>query len=47
MAIFRKRGKWYINYYCQGGRIREAVGTSKRAAEGAGRPEGGDPPAAL
>lgn len=33
MALFKKRGKWYIDYYYQGRRIRECVGPSKRMAE--------------
>lgn len=33
MALFQKRGKWYIDYRYQGRRIRECVGPSKRAAE--------------
>ena len=33
MALFKKRGKWYIDYYYEGRRIREAIGPSKRAAE--------------
>jgi integrase len=33
MALFRKRGKWYIDYYYQGQRIRECAGTNKRRAQ--------------
>jgi len=32
MGVYRDRGKWYIDYYYQGRRLREAVGSSKRAA---------------
>ncbi len=35
MALFKKRGKWYIDYYYQGRRIRECVGTNKRRAKNA------------
>lgn len=34
MALFKKHGKWYIDYYCEGHRLREKVGPSKtRAAQ--------------
>ena len=33
MAIFKKHGKWYIDYYYKGKRIRECVGTSKVLAK--------------
>lgn len=33
MALFKKREKWYIDYYYQGRRIRECIGTSKRRAQ--------------
>lgn len=33
MAIYERSGKWFIDYYYQGRRVRESVGTSKRAAE--------------
>lgn len=33
MGLFKKRGKWNIDYYYQGRRIRECIGTSKRLAE--------------
>lgn len=33
MPIFRKRGKWFIDYYFEGRRIRECVGASRREAE--------------
>lgn len=33
MGIFQKKGKWYIDFYLQGRRIRRAVGHSKRLAE--------------
>jgi len=32
MAVYQKRGKWFIDYYYQGRRIRESVGTSKKEA---------------
>ena len=32
MALFKKHGKWYIDYYYQGERIRQSIGPSKRAA---------------
>lgn len=32
MALFEKRGQWYIDYYVQGRRLREKVGRSKRRA---------------
>lgn len=32
MAIFQKRGKWYIDYYAEGRRIRESAGASRREA---------------
>ncbi len=35
MALFKKRGKWYIDYYYQGRRIRECIGTRKRQARNA------------
>lgn len=35
MGLFRKHRKWYIDYYYQGRRIREAVGKSKRKANAA------------
>jgi len=33
MAIYQKRGKWFIDYYYLGRRVRESVGTSKKEAE--------------
>lgn len=33
MALFQKRGQWYIDYYAEGRRVRERVGVSKRLAE--------------
>jgi uncharacterized protein (DUF1810 family) len=33
MALFEKRGKWYIDYRFEGRRIRECIGLSKRVAE--------------
>ena len=33
MGLYQKQGKWFIDYYHQGRRVREAVGTSKKAAE--------------
>jgi len=33
MTLFKKRGKWYIDYYYQGRRIRECGGKNKRMAE--------------
>lgn len=33
MALFKKKGKWYIDYYFEGRRIREAIGPNKRTAE--------------
>jgi len=33
MAVFQRTGIWYLDYYYQGKRIRESVGTSKREAE--------------
>jgi len=33
MGIFRKNEKWYIDYYFQGKRVRECVGTNKTLAK--------------
>lgn len=33
MAVFKKNGKWYIDYYFEGRRIREAIGPNKKMAE--------------
>ncbi len=33
MALFKKDGKWYVDYYFEGRRIREAVGRSKKQAQ--------------
>jgi integrase len=33
MAIFRKNGNWYIDYYCDLQRLREKIGPSRRQAE--------------
>lgn len=33
MAVFRKNGKWYIDYYFEGQRIRECAGENKRLAQ--------------
>ncbi len=33
MALYRKQGKWYIDFYYQGRRVRECIGTSKRRAQ--------------
>lgn len=33
MAVFKKNGKWYIDYYFEGQRIRETIGTNKKVAE--------------
>jgi len=33
MSIFQKGGKWYIDYYYEGRRIREVAGSNKRQAE--------------
>ncbi|MGD0264280.1 MAG: tyrosine-type recombinase/integrase [Candidatus Methylomirabilota bacterium] len=33
MALFKKRGKWYIDYRYQGRRMRECIGTSRRRAQ--------------
>jgi len=33
MAIFRKNGKWYIDYYFEGQRMRECAGENKRQAQ--------------
>lgn len=33
MAVFKKNGKWYIDYYSEGRRIREAIGPSRKMAE--------------
>lgn len=33
MAVYQKRDKWFIDYYYQGRRVREAVGTSKKQAD--------------
>lgn len=33
MALLKKHGKWFIDYYFEGRRIREGVGASKRLAE--------------
>jgi integrase len=35
MAVFEKNGKWYIDYYCKGKRIRERVGAGKKLAKAA------------
>jgi len=35
VALFKKRGKWYIDYYYEGRRIRECIGTRKRQAKDA------------
>lgn len=35
MAIFEKHGKWYIDYYFRGQRIRECVGASRKLAKAA------------
>lgn len=35
MAIFKKNGNWYIDYRCDGVRIREKAGSCKKAAENA------------
>jgi site-specific recombinase XerD len=35
MGVYKKNGKWYIDYYYEGRRIREMVGTNKRVAEDA------------
>ena len=35
MAIHQKRGRWFIDYYYRGRRVRESVGTSKKQAENA------------
>ncbi|MCX6353977.1 MAG: site-specific integrase [Candidatus Aureabacteria bacterium] len=35
MALFRKNGNWYIDYRCDGVRIREKAGSSKKDAENA------------
>ena len=32
MAIYNQNGKWFIDYYYNGKRIRESVGTSKKLA---------------
>ncbi len=32
MGVFEKHGKWYIDYYYKGKRVREAVGPNKKAA---------------
>ena len=32
MALFEKRGQWYIDYYVEGRRVREKIGPSKRLA---------------
>lgn len=33
MGIFKKHGNYYIDYYVEGRRVRERIGTSKRQAE--------------
>jgi integrase len=33
MGVFQKRGKYYIDYYLEGRRVRECIGTSKREAD--------------
>ncbi len=33
MALFRKHGKWFIDYYFEGRRVRECIGRNKREAE--------------
>jgi integrase len=33
MGLYRRHNKWYIDYYFQGRRIREVVGTNKHIAE--------------
>jgi len=33
MGVYRHHGKWFIDYYYQGKRIREKVGTNKRKAK--------------
>ncbi len=33
MAIFKRNGKWYIDYYFKGQRIRECIGSNKKAAQ--------------
>ena len=33
MGIFRKNDAWFIDYYVEGRRVRERIGTSKREAE--------------
>lgn len=33
MALFEKRGQWYLDYYAAGRRLREKVGRSKRQAQ--------------
>ena len=33
MGVFKKRGKWWIDYYCQGCRKREFAGKNKKQAE--------------
>ncbi|MEJ2744801.1 MAG: hypothetical protein P8123_03805 [bacterium] len=35
MAIFKKNGNWYIDYRCDGVRIREKAGSCKKDAENA------------
>ena len=35
MAIFRKNGKWYIDYYFEGQRMRECAGETKKMAQDA------------
>ena len=32
MGVFKKHNTWYIDYYSEGRRIREAVGNNKREA---------------
>jgi hypothetical protein len=33
MAIFKKNGNWYIDYYCEPIRFRQKIGPSKKQAE--------------
>ena len=35
MGLYKRHNKWYIDYYYQGRRVREAVGTNKSVAENA------------
>ncbi len=32
MSVFKKNDKWFIDYYCDGRRVRESIGPSKTAA---------------